>query len=69
MGNTGKNASRKGFENSEFRRAVLAFLREKCPEEFGGARELPVSLGLKIIRRFILQKQSEQEGLLAGATA
>ena len=48
----------KGFETGEFRKAVIAYLKEKCPEEIRGQDDILVSFGLQVIKKFIQARKS-----------
>ena len=69
MRGPGRSMILKGFESSEFRRAVHSFLKEKCPDEVEEDDEFSLRVGLEIIRQFISLKKKNREGATAFAPA
>jgi hypothetical protein len=69
MRGPGKSKILKGFECSEFRRAVHSFLKEKCPDDVDKDEELSIRIGLQIIRQFITRKKAVVEEAPAFAPA
>jgi hypothetical protein len=69
MRGPGKSKILKGFECSEFRRAVHSFLEEKCPDDVEQDEELSIRVGLEIIRQFITRRKSTGEEAPAFAPA
>jgi hypothetical protein len=61
MRRPGKSLLLRGFENPGFRAALDSFLKEKCPEAFEAHGDVPLQMGLQIVRQFILKKREERE--------
>ena len=58
MEKSSKSVILRGFDTGEFKKAVLSFLKEKCPGELPCDGEIPVSFGLQVIRKFIETRKS-----------
>lgn len=57
----------RGFQNGEFRRALVSFLKEKCPDRIEANDEVPLNFGLQVIKDFIERKRLESSIQVAGA--
>ena len=61
MRGPGKSQLLKGFESSEFRKALHSFLQEKCPGKIDENDGISIKIGLQIIRQFISRKRDVDE--------
>ncbi|MHC4778381.1 MAG: hypothetical protein ACYTFG_07395 [Planctomycetota bacterium] len=68
MRGPGKSQLLKGFESSEFRKAVHSFLKEKCEAEMDDDEGLSIRVGLQIIRQFITKKRDDLDVVPAFST-